>query len=121
MVLVEAWKRVVVERFAVFSGRAGRAEFWWFILATFIVSLVLGLLSRASVMFLVLYVVYGLAVLIPYLAVSIRRLHDTGRTGWWLLIGLVPVAGVVILVIFYATDGEPGPNTYGPPAAPLPA
>jgi uncharacterized membrane protein YhaH (DUF805 family) len=58
--------------------------------------------------------IYGLAVLIPGLAVAVRRLHDTGRSGWWLLIGLVPLIGAIVLIVFMATDGEPGDNAYGP-------
>jgi uncharacterized membrane protein YhaH (DUF805 family) len=121
MVLINWWKVVVIERFAQFTGRAGRAEFWWFVLANFIVSTVLSLLGRASVIFAVLSAIYGLAVLIPSIAVAIRRLHDTERSGWWLLIILVPLAGIIVLIVFYATEGTPGPNKYGPPAPGEPA
>ncbi|MEF2278572.1 DUF805 domain-containing protein [Deinococcus sp. YIM 134068] len=65
-------------------------------------------------MSLVLTVVYGLAVLLPSLAVGVRRLHDTGRPGWWLLIGLVPFVGGIVLLIFYVLDSQPGSNTWGP-------
>ena len=58
--------------------------------------------------------VYALAVLIPGLAVAVRRLHDTGKSGWWLLIGLVPLIGAIVLIVFMATEGEPGNNAYGP-------
>ena len=112
MPLINWWKVVVLERFAQFTGRAGRAEFWWFTLANFIVSTVLALLGQASVIFSILSAIYGLAVLIPSLAVAIRRLHDTNRSGWWLLIILVPLAGIIILIVFYATEGTPGPNEH---------
>jgi uncharacterized membrane protein YhaH (DUF805 family) len=58
--------------------------------------------------------IYSLAVLIPSLAVTVRRLHDTGRTGWWILIGLIPVIGGIVLLIFMVLDSEPGANQYGP-------
>ena len=121
MPLIEAWKAVVLQRFAQFSGRAGRAEYWWFVLANFIVMVVLGALSRASVLFLILYSVYALFVLIPSIAVGIRRLHDTNRSGWWLLIALIPLIGSIILIVFFVIAGDPGSNRYGPPPPPLPA
>lgn len=58
--------------------------------------------------------IYSLAVLVPSLAVSIRRLHDTNRTGWWLLLGIVPLVGPIVLLVFFASDGNPDDNQYGP-------
>ena len=121
MQLVNWWKVVVLERYAQFVGRAGRAEFWWFALANFIVSLILNMLGRASGLFLVLGLVYSLGVLVPSIAVGIRRLHDTAKSGWWLLIGLVPLVGFIILIVFFATQGAQGPNQYGPPPPSEPA
>jgi uncharacterized membrane protein YhaH (DUF805 family) len=112
--LISYWKKVVLENYANFSGRARRAEFWWYFLANFIVSVVLNLLQAAASIFVVLVVIYGLAVLIPGIAVGIRRLHDTGKSGWWLLIALIPIVGIIVLIVFWATDGQPGPNQYGP-------
>lgn len=114
MPLIEYWKKVVLQNYANFSGRANRAEFWWFVLANAIVGAVLNVLGNASSIFLILSVVYSLAVLIPGLAVAIRRLHDTNRSGWWILIGLVPCVGIVILIVFYATAGTPADNEHGP-------
>jgi uncharacterized membrane protein YhaH (DUF805 family) len=111
--LIGYWKRVVLERYAEFTGRSRRAEFWWYFLANFIISVVLNILIGISSIFWVLYVIYGLAVLIPGLAVAVRRLHDTDRSGWWILIGLVPIVGIIVLIVFWATDGTPGPNQYG--------
>jgi uncharacterized membrane protein YhaH (DUF805 family) len=111
--LVSYWKLVVLERYAQFTGRSRRAEFWWYFLANFIISVVLNILIGISSIFWVLYVIYGLAVLIPGLAVAVRRLHDTDRSGWWLLIGLIPIVGIIVLIVFWATDGNPGPNRYG--------
>jgi uncharacterized membrane protein YhaH (DUF805 family) len=121
MLLVNWWKVVVLQRYAQFVGRAGRAEFWWFFLATFIVSAVLNIFGRASVVFVVLGVIYSLAVLIPSIAVGVRRLHDTGRSGWWILIGLIPLVGFIVLIVFWASQPNPGPNQYGPPPPNEPA
>jgi uncharacterized membrane protein YhaH (DUF805 family) len=111
--LVGYWKQVVLERYAQFTGRARRAEYWWFSLATLIVGVVLSVLGAVSSIFLILYYVYALAVLIPSLAVGIRRLHDTDRSGWWLLIALIPLVGAIVLIVFLATDSTRGTNQYG--------
>ena len=110
MILVEDWKLVVLERYAKFDGRAGRAEYWWFFLATFIIvtgdqhpdagSQVRSSSSRS--------IYFWLAVLVPSMAVAIRRLHDTNKSGWFLLIGLIPFVGFIILVVLLATPGDPG-------------
>jgi uncharacterized membrane protein YhaH (DUF805 family) len=121
MLLVNWWKVVVLRRYAQFVGRAGRAEFWWFVLASFIISAVLNLLGQASDVLYVLGFVYSLAVLVPSIAVGVRRLHDTGRSGWWILIGLVPLVGLIVLIVFFAGQGHPGPNQYGPPPPTEPA
>ena len=111
--LISYWKLVVLERYAQFTGRSRRAEFWWYFLANFIVSIGLNILVGIASIFWVVYVIYSLAVLIPGLAVGIRRLHDTDRSGWWLLIALIPLVGAIVLIVFFATDGAPGPNQYG--------
>jgi uncharacterized membrane protein YhaH (DUF805 family) len=111
--LVGYWKQVVLERYAQFTGRARRAEYWWFALATTIVGVILSVLGAVSSIFIILYYVYALAVLIPSLAVGIRRLHDTDRSGWWLLIALIPLIGVIVLIVFLATDSTRGTNQYG--------
>jgi uncharacterized membrane protein YhaH (DUF805 family) len=121
VVLITAWKRVVIERYAQFSGRSGRAEYWWFFLANLILGVVFSLLGRVSVAFAVIYALYGLAMIIPSLSVSVRRLHDINRTGWWVLIALVPIVGVIVLLVFHATAGDPGGNQYGYPPEPLPS
>jgi uncharacterized membrane protein YhaH (DUF805 family) len=115
MEIVQYWKLVVLERYAQFDGRATRAEFWWYTLANIIISVVLNVLGRATVLFAIIGALYALAVLIPGIAVGMRRLHDTGRSGWWLLIGLVPCVGFIVLIVFFATEGDRGPNQYGPP------
>ncbi len=113
------WYIGVLKKYAVFNGRARRKEYWMFVLINFIVSIalgvvdgVLGTLSAETGMGL-LGTVYSLAVLIPGIAVSIRRLHDTGRSGWWLLIGLVPLVGAIVLIVFCAMEGHAEENEYG--------
>jgi len=105
MQLIENWKLVVLERYAKFDGRAGRAEFWWFALANFLVLLALGILMSITSLFLILYIGYGLAVIVPSIAVAIRRLHDSNKTGWFLLLGLIPLVGAIILLVFYIMEG----------------
>ena len=112
------WYLEVLRKYAVFGGRARRTEYWMFALGNVVVSMLLAFVDRSlgmSVSYGVgtLSSLYALAVLIPSLAVSIRRLHDTGRSGWWWLISLVPVIGVIVLLIFAAQDSQPGDNKYG--------
>jgi uncharacterized membrane protein YhaH (DUF805 family) len=95
-------------KFATFEGRARRSELWWFVLFNFIVGMILSTISAG-----LLGMVYNLVVLLPNLAVGARRLHDTGRSGWWQLILLVPLIGLIVLIWFYATPGAKGANKYG--------
>jgi len=118
MPIIENWKLVVLERYAKFDGRAGRGEFWWFALANILVYLALLILAQISGLFLVLYFLYALAVIVPSIAVAIRRLHDTDKSGWLLLLGFVPLIGVIILLVFYIQEGTAGPNQFGPGAEP---
>ena len=114
------WYLGVLKKYAVFSGRARRTEYWMFTLFNIIISIVLGIIDAviggagAEAGVGVLGSIYALAVLIPALAVSVRRLHDTDRSGWWLLIGLVPLVGAIVLLVFMVQDGTPGDNQHGP-------
>lgn len=108
------WYIEVLKKYAVFDGRAHRSEYWMFVLFNVIITIVLGLIDRLLGISGVLSGIYGLAVLIPGIAVSIRRLHDTNRSGWWLLISLVPVIGTIVLIVFMVQDSQPGTNQYGP-------
>ena len=105
---VECWKK-----YADFTGRARRKEYWMFILFNFLIgfgiSIVDGLLGTPGT----LGGLYTLAVLIPGLAVTARRLHDTDHSGWWQLILLVPIVGVIIMLFFVASDSKPGENRFG--------
>ena len=109
-----------------FSGRARRSEYWYWTLFAVIVGVVAGIISNAAHTQIISYVA-SLALFLPGLAVAARRLHDTNRTAWWLLIALVPFVGGVVLLVFMVMDSTPGPNNYGPspkevqaaPAAPV--
>ena len=110
---------VLKNKYAKFDGRAGRPEYWFFTLFNIIAVIVLlGLaqIPRVGVVFGVLYFVYALGVLVPAIAVCIRRLHDIDRSGWWLLIGLVPLVGGIVLLVFAVLPGTAGSNRFGPPA-----
>ncbi len=98
-----------------FAGRARRSEFWYFYLFTIIVSIVASVLQRAvsNSSSGVITGIVGLALILPSLAVGVRRLHDTGRSGWWILIGLIPVIGTIVLIVFYVQDSH-SDNQYGP-------
>lgn len=107
------WYLEVLKKYAVFGGRAQRKEYWFFVLFNLIITLVLGFVEGFAGGPGVLSAVYGLAVLIPSIAVTVRRLHDTDRTGWWLLIALIPLIGTIILLVFMLLDSSPGQNQYG--------
>jgi len=108
------WYLAVLKKYAVFTGRARRTEYWMFVLFNVIIACVLGFIESLLGMPGIISGLYSLAVLIPSLAVGARRLHDTNRTGWWLLIGLVPFIGVIVLIIFFVLPGTPGENSFGP-------
>jgi uncharacterized membrane protein YhaH (DUF805 family) len=97
-----------------FSGRARRSEYWWFALALFVVSLVVSLFGSVVHARTILSDLFSLAVFLPSLAVSVRRLHDTDRSGWWYLLVLIPVVGWIILIVFMCLDSGRGANRYGP-------
>lgn len=107
------WYVQVLKRYADFSGRAHRTEFWMFTLVNLVIILILSLLDSFIGVGL-LGGIYSLAVLIPSLAVSVRRLHDTDRSGWWLLIGFIPVIGFIVLLVFVVQDSDVGDNRFGP-------
>lgn len=117
------WYLKVLREFATFSGRARRREYWMFVLVNLGAALVAALLDQ--LLFggdtAVISGLYALAVLVPGLAVAVRRLHDTGRSGWWLLISLVPLVGGIVLFVFLVLDSDPGPNAYGPSPKPAAA
>ncbi len=114
------WYLDVLKKYAVFTGRARRKEYWMFFLFNIIVSVVLGIIDSLTGTTSLQYGVgllgglYSLAVIIPSIAVGVRRLHDTDRSGWWLLIGFIPLIGVIVLIVFFCLDSTPGDNRFGP-------
>ncbi|ARU28850.1 DUF805 domain-containing protein [Cellvibrio sp. PSBB006] len=100
------------KKYADFTGRARRKEFWMFVLFYFIASIVLGIVD-SIIGFQLLGLLFSLGSLIPSLAIGARRLHDTGRSGWWQLLYLIPLIGLIIMIVFLVQDSHPD-NEYGP-------
>ncbi|MCX4626452.1 MULTISPECIES: DUF805 domain-containing protein [unclassified Streptomyces] len=103
----------VLKKYTVFSGRARRQEYWMFTLFNLIALIIVAVLDNAIGTYPLLYAIYALAVFLPGLAVGVRRLHDTGKSGWWMFIALVPLVGGIWLLVLMATEGQPQPNEYG--------
>ncbi|WP_112180404.1 DUF805 domain-containing protein [Paraliobacillus zengyii] len=108
------WYVKVIKKYAEFSGRSRRTEYWIFTLFNTIIGIILTSLQSISELFVVLTVLYSLFVLIPGIAVTVRRLHDIGRSGFWILISFIPIIGSIILFVFTLLDSEQGENRYGP-------
>ena len=113
------WYIEALKKYAVFSGRARRKEYWYFVLFNIIISIVLLVIDGiagtidAETGIGLLDSIYTLAIFIPSIAVGVRRLHDISRTGWWLLILLIPLIGFIVIIIFLLQDSTPGENQYG--------
>lgn len=102
-------------KYADFNGRSPRAEYWYFELFNVAVVMVLAVLGAIiGKLFMYVYYAYVLAILVPSIAVSIRRMHDIGRSGWWVLISLVPFIGSIWYIVLAALPSQLGPNQYGP-------
>ena len=108
MSFVDAVKSVVVENYANFNGRARRSEYWYYTLASCIAGFICGLLPIPFIATLL-----SLALFIPSLAVSVRRLHDIGKSGWMYLLILIPIVGAIILLVWFCQDSQPGENKWG--------
>lgn len=115
------WYLKVLKDYTNFNGRARRTEYWMFVLFNIIFAAVamfldnmLGLIIDETFGYGYIYLAYGLLVLIPGIAVVIRRLHDTGKSGWWILLSFIPLIGTIWLLILLVTAGDEGPNAYGP-------
>ena len=114
------WAMRPLKKYTDFSGRAPRAEYWWFYLLTvvaYLIALILDSLigtgaAFASTGIIMLLIILGL--LIPSLAAGVRRLHDTDRSGWWLLIAFIPLVGAIVLLVFFVLEGTKGDNRFGP-------
>ena len=113
------WATLPLKKYADFSGRAPRAEYWWFYLLIIIVYAVAMIIDsilgtdHAFGPYGIVMAVSMLALLIPSLAAAVRRLHDTDRSGWWLLIAFIPLIGAIVLLVFFVTQGTTGSNRFG--------
>jgi uncharacterized membrane protein YhaH (DUF805 family) len=105
------------DHYVVFNGRASRAAYWWWFLFGILVAAGSSIIDLVLGTYPILNSLASLALLLPGLSVAIRRLHDTNRTGWWILIGLIPVIGWIVLLIFYLQQSDAGTNKYGAPPA----
>lgn len=113
------WYLKVLKNYAEFNGRARRKEYWMFILFNCIIALPLYILALVTFkatgfLFMGLYVLYFLGIMIPAIAVAVRRLHDIGKSGWWYFIAFVPFIGGIWLLVLFCTEGTRGTNSYGP-------
>ncbi|EJL26873.1 DUF805 domain-containing protein [Brevibacillus sp. BC25] len=106
------WYTSVLKKYVAFEGRARRQEYWMFTLFNIIVSMVIALVDYLIGTGSILGMIYSLAVLLPSLSVTARRLHDTGRSGWWILLTFIPLIGAIILLVFLCQDSQ-GDNKYG--------
>ncbi len=100
--------------YVVFSGRSSRSAYWWWFLFSFILGIATQILDAIIGTAPVLYAIAAIGLLLPSLAVAVRRLHDKGKSAWSLLIALIPFIGAIILLIWFIGEGESGENAYGP-------
>ena len=116
------WYLEVLKKYATFSGRASRSEFWYFTLINSIISIGIIFLAVLAVdnnsydianVLIIIFYIYGIATLLPSISVIVRRLHDIGKSGWWYFIVIIPIVGPLILLYFMILDSTPGDNVYG--------
>jgi uncharacterized membrane protein YhaH (DUF805 family) len=113
------WFISALKKYATFSGRAQRSEYWYFFLFCVLINILLAVVDSSTgtvnpkEQYGLLSGLFGLAMLLPGLAVGVRRLHDTDRNGWWLLLMLVPVIGTIVLLVFFSQDSQPTENRFG--------
>lgn len=113
----DAVKRALTVNYCNFDGRSSRSEFWWFYLFNVIINTVFQILlgiTDGSNGVMIIWCLIGLAMLLPGLGLGVRRLHDIGKSGWWWFLVLIPIAGPIILIIWWAKNSEMTPNQYGP-------
>lgn len=113
----EAINIVLAQNYFNITGRASRSEYWWWVLFVFILNFVIGVLlgifgASGSVVQTISWII-GLVFFLPGLGVAVRRLHDIDKSGWWLFIGLIPVVGAILLIIWFCKPSESGVNQYG--------
>ena len=110
-----AVRTVLLQKYVNFSGRAMRSEYWWYVLFVVIVAVVLAIIDNLVIGASLLGSIWSLATLLPSLGVSVRRLHDLDKSGWWLLLGFIPLIGALVLLYWFCQPGTPGDNRFGPP------
>jgi uncharacterized membrane protein YhaH (DUF805 family) len=114
------WALMPLQKYAVFSGRSRRKEFWMFVLFTFIVEIVLAIIDaiigtyNTAIGIGLLSGLFYLAILVPSIALNTRRLHDIGKSGWFQLLFIIPIVGFILWIIWMVRDGDDGVNQYGP-------
>lgn len=111
---VEQAFRISLGKYADFSGRSSRPEYWYFMLPIMVIMLIANLVDSLLIGMQVLSLIVGLAALVPTLSAGARRLHDTNRPAWWLLLSLVPVVGAIAVIYLCCQPGTQGPNDFGP-------
>lgn len=104
----------VLKKYVDFSGRARRQEYWMFFLFNLAALIIAAILDGVIGSSPLIYALYALATFLPNLGVTVRRLHDSGKSGWWILVALIPLVGGIWLLVLLATEGQPNPNQYGP-------
>jgi uncharacterized membrane protein YhaH (DUF805 family) len=102
-----------IKKYADFSGRARRKEYWLFILLYLIAAVIAGIIDAVAATMGIIGIILTLGLFIPSLSVGVRRLHDINRSGWWMLIGLIPLIGAIVLIVFFCKDGTIGANPFG--------
>ena len=122
MDIIGNYKDILTNKYAQFKGRAGRGEFWQFALVNFVISIVFQILvtvagqgSTLALVFSGILGLYSLAILVPGLAVSVRRMHDIGKGGGWIFISAVPIIGAIWYIVLCVKEGEPTANRFGEP------
>ncbi|NAS31583.1 DUF805 domain-containing protein [Flavobacteriaceae bacterium R38] len=117
------YKKVIIDNYANFEGRARRSEYWYYVLMNIIITVLLyfitiaGILAESPIIAITgggIIVIYLIGIIIPTIAVSVRRLHDTNKTGWLYLLNLIPSVGGLVLLIFYCIESDNESNQYGP-------
>ena len=110
----DAVRSALTQNYANFNGRARRSEYWYFALFAFVVYVVVIAIDMIIGTYPILVALAWLGLLLPGLGVAVRRLHDTDRSGWMILLGIIPIVGPIILLVYYVGEGTPGDNQYGP-------
>jgi uncharacterized membrane protein YhaH (DUF805 family) len=105
--------RTCLSKYVDFQGRAMRSEFWWFALFNIIIQVITSVIDHGVLNYPILSTIATLALILPGIAVSVRRLHDTDRSGWWLLISFIPLIGAILLLVWYCTKGSVSQNRFG--------